>query len=120
LGELAKTTVTQAISIQSSAFSLSFGLVADRSPRWFLSRVGLLRLFLGARRAPSCNPSGGQTGLPHDELQNEPDADDQQDGSNAFHAISFGCYGLAVYGAAVSGAAVQGAAVLRVKPRTEN
>jgi hypothetical protein len=47
--------------------------------------VGLGRRFLGARRAPGGDASGGQTGLAHDELQNEPDADNQQNGSDSFH-----------------------------------
>jgi hypothetical protein len=50
--------------------------------------VGRGRLVLGARRAPGGHPSGGKAGLSHDELQDEPDADDQHDPAKSVHDAS--------------------------------
>jgi len=50
--------------------------------------VGRGRLVLGARRAPGGHPSGGKAGLSHDELQDEPDADDQHYPAKGFHDAS--------------------------------
>jgi hypothetical protein len=63
-------------------------LNAECLPHAVLSLVGLGRLFLGARRAPCGHASGGQAGLSHDELQDDPDGDDQQNGSDGFHELS--------------------------------